>query len=93
MDRPYGPKTGSPAQPGTSATSFLDNRKERETAGAHHLRADQRSGSHPVLADTGPTTRRGEVQSMKKKLFVRVVALASSLAGVLLAGGAGFTLR
>jgi hypothetical protein len=30
---------------------------------------------------------------MKKKLLVRVVALASSLAGVLLAGGAGFTLR
>lgn len=30
---------------------------------------------------------------MKKKLFVRVVAVASSLVGVLLAGGAGFTLR
>ena len=30
---------------------------------------------------------------MKKKLFVRVAAIAASLAGVLLAGGAGFTLR
>jgi hypothetical protein len=30
---------------------------------------------------------------MKKKLFVRVAAVVSSLAGVLLAGGAGFTLR
>ena len=30
---------------------------------------------------------------MKKKLFVRVVALASSFAGLLLAGGAGFGVR
>ena len=30
---------------------------------------------------------------MKKKLFVRVAAVASSLAGLLLAGGAGFGVR
>jgi hypothetical protein len=30
---------------------------------------------------------------MKKKLFVRVVAIASSLAGLILAGGAGFGVR
>ena len=30
---------------------------------------------------------------MKKKLFVRVVAIASSVAGLLLAGGAGFGVR
>ena len=30
---------------------------------------------------------------MKKKLFVRVVAVATSLAGLLLAGGAGFGVR
>lgn len=28
-----------------------------------------------------------------KKLFVRVAAIAASLAGLLLAGGAGFTLK
>ena len=28
-----------------------------------------------------------------KKLFVRVAAMAASLAGLLLAGGAGFTLK
>lgn len=30
---------------------------------------------------------------MKKKLFVRVAAVATSLAGLLLAGGAGFGVR
>jgi hypothetical protein len=30
---------------------------------------------------------------MKKKLFVRVAAVASSLVGLLLAGGAGFGVR
>ena len=55
---------------------------------------DQRSGSEPVLADTGDRSHRGEVHSMKKnKLIVRVAALATSLAGLLLAGGAGFGVR
>lgn len=30
---------------------------------------------------------------MKKKLFVRVAAIATSLAGLLLAGGAGFKIN
>ena len=35
---------------------------------------------------------RGEVCLMKKKFYVRVVAAVASLASLLLAGGAGFTI-
>ena len=74
--------------------TLFDNRRERETAGAARRRAYQRSGSDPVLADTGATAiHRGEVHHMKKKLFVRVAAVVTSLVGLLLAGGAGFGVR
>jgi hypothetical protein len=51
----------------------------------------ERSGSDPDLADTGhlsKSLRRGVLRM--KKLYVRMAAIAASLVGLLLAGGAGF---
>ena len=77
---------------GAAGVTF-DNRARARQQGLRIGVPDQRSGSGPVLADTGERSHRGEVHSMKKKLFVRVAAVATSLAGLLLAGGAGFGVR
>jgi hypothetical protein len=54
----------------------------------------KRSGVRPrLLADAGHTPDRKGVSRMKKRLYVRIAAVAASMAGLLLAGGAGFGVK
>ena len=72
----------------------MTTEQERDSRGCASACLTSGADPNPSYRTRGERSHRGEVHSMKKnKLIVRVAALATSLAGLLLAGGAGFGVR